>query len=306
VLPPLGFLPRLVLASAVAGSVCAMPAASQASSDVAAVIARVGQRVAAYYERARQIVCIERSTVIPIDHDWGTEGFARTVESELRVETDAMGDGNSLQPRVTRLVRSVNGRPPRERDKKDRSGCTDPTPVSPEPLAFLLPGEREAYKFTNLRETREQDRAALTIDFESAARFSHPELIEDEYGHDDCFDWKGSPPIDGRIWVDAVSYDVLRLDRHVSGPTDVRVPLPLQRKYGFPLWLTLERDDLTLHYTDVTFTDPDERLLLPSSVESLTIFRTGLQSMRRTQTFSDYRRFLAETKIIKPLERPPQ
>jgi hypothetical protein len=306
VLPPLGFLPRLVLASTVAGSVCAVTAASQASTDVAAVVARVGERVAAYYERARQIVCIERSTVIPIDGEWSSQGFARTVESELRVETDAMGDGNSLEPRVTRVVRSVNGREPRERDKKDRAGCNDPTPVSPEPLAFLLPGEREAYRFTNLRETTEQGRAALTIDFLSATRSSRPELIEDEYGHDDCFDWTGSPPIDGRIWVDAVSYDVLRLERHVSGPTDVRVPAPLQWKYGFPLWVTIQRDDLTLRYTEVAFTDPDERLLLPSSVESLTIFRTGLQSIRRTQTFSDYRRFLAETKIIKPLERPPQ
>ncbi len=267
--------------------------------DVHALVERVGQRVAAYYRRAQQLICVERATVIPIDADWTVQGLARTVESELRVEVEATDGMTAPDAQVTRQIRKVNGREPRERDKKDRSGCTDPTPVSPEPLAFLLPAHRDEYTFTGMREGRERGRPALLIDFVSTARSSHPELIEDEYGHDDCFDWKGPLAIGGRVWVDATTYDVLRLDRHVLGPTDVRVPDALQRKYHFDRWMTLVRDDLSLRYQTVSFDDPAETVLLPESTQSMTVFRGGLQSMRKTETFSGYRRFLTDTRIIK-------
>lgn len=265
--------------------------------DAAALAAEVGERVIAYYRRAQQLVCVERSTVIPIGSDWNEQGFARTVESELRIEIeDADGDGlPSVQ--AVREIRRINGRAPRERDRTDRSGCTDPTPLSPEPLEFLLPGHRDEYRFTAIRDGRERDRAALIIDFASAQRTSRPELIEDEYGHDDCFDWKGPVAIAGRLWVDAATHDVLRLERRAAGPTDVRVPWPLQRKYHFNTWLTLDRDDLTLRYKAIAFSDPNEVALLPESIESMTVFRGGLQSIRRTQTFTDYRRFLTNSRF---------
>jgi hypothetical protein len=271
--------------------------------DLAALIAHVGERVAAYYHRAQQLICLERSTVVPISSDWSMDGFARTVESELRVDLDAVDGGELPDVHVTREIRRINGREPRERDRTDRAGCTDPTPISPEPLAFLLPGHRDQYRFTSVRDGRERDRPALVIDFASAQRSRHQELIEDPRGHDDCFDW-GPPAIAGRLWVDAATHDVLRLDRHVAGPTDVRVPLRLQRKYHFEAWLTLDRDDLTLRYKEVEFRDPDERVLLPESIESMTVFRGGLQSIRTTQSFSDYRRFLTAGRFKGPSRIP--
>jgi hypothetical protein len=40
-------------------------------------------------------------------------------------------------------------------------------------------------------------------------------------------------------------------------------------------------------------------MLLPESIESLTVVRNGLQSTRRTETFSDYRRFLTDGRVVK-------
>jgi hypothetical protein len=297
---PHGAFRVLLVASALAGSNWVLLTGATADRpDVGALVARVGERVAAYYQRAQRLVCLERSTVVPVGADWGTQGFARTVESELRVEIDAASGDLLPDPRVSRKVKRVNGREPRDRDRTDRSGCTDPTPLSPEPLAFLLPGRRDEYRFTAVRDGRERDRAALLIDFASTRRAGRPELIEDEHGHDDCFDWKGPVAIAGRLWVDARTHDVLRLERHIAGPTDVRVPVPLQRKYHFPSWLTIDRDDLTMRYREVAFSDPDEVMLLPESIESLTVLRSGLQSIRRTQVFSDYRRFLTGSRILK-------
>ncbi|HVH56510.1 MAG TPA: hypothetical protein VM791_09650 [Vicinamibacterales bacterium] len=272
-------------------------ASAQDGGDAGAMVARLGQRVLNYYQRAQRLVCLERSTVLPIDDRWRAQGMARTVESELRIEFDA-ADGESLaEPRLSRKILSVNGREPRARDLTDRSGCTDPSPISPEPLAFLLPGNRDGYTFPKVRHGGERDRAALVIDYASVGRRGSPQLIEDELGHDDCFDWEGPVEIKGRLWVDAVTYDVLKLERHIAGPTDVRVPLPLQRRYGFPAWVTIDREDTTLLYRKVAFTDPDEVMLLPESIHTTTVLRTGLQSTRRTQVFSDYRRFLTGSRI---------
>src|SRR6185436_13729662 len=162
------------------------------------------------------------------------------------------------------------------RDDKDRSGCTDPNPLSPEPLTFLLPDHRHEYLFTKVAEGREKDRAALVIDFTSTDRTSRPELIEDERGHDDCFDWRGPVATRGRVWVDASTYDVLRVDRNLYGPVDVRVPWSLQRRYGFAAWVTIDRDDQSMRYRAVSFSNPDEVILLPESIDSLTVLRGGL------------------------------
>jgi hypothetical protein len=292
---------RLLALVAVVVGACSVPAlsATQAHPATATLIARIGERVAGYYRRAQRIVCLESSTVQPIATNWSVQGMARTVESELRVESET-SDGLALpEARVVREIRRINGRPPRERDSKDRSGCTDPNPLSPEPLAFLLPEHRDDYRFGTVHDGRERNRAALVIDFASANVKSRPELVEDERGHDDCFDWSGPIATSGRIWVDAITSEVLRVDRHLDGPVDVRVPWALQRRYNFAGWIVLDRDDLSMHYREVTFTDPEEIILLPESIDSLTMVRSGLQSIRRTVFFSGYRRFLTEGRVVK-------
>jgi hypothetical protein len=276
-------------------------AAPQGVPDPARLLTAVGERVGNYYHRAQSVICMETSTVQPIDwNNWSFQGFARTVESELHVELDAQdrNAGSALpDARVVRDIRRVNGRPPRDSDQKSRNGCTDPNPLSPEPLAFLLPPRRDAYRFTSIRNGRERNRAALVIDFTSVDRTSRPELVEDERGHDDCFDWKGPVATRGQVWVDAQTYDVLRIDRRIAGPVDVRVPPRLQRRYNFGTYVVLDRDDVTMRFRPVAFTDPDEILLLPETIESITVVRGGLQSARRTETFSGYRRFLTAGRV---------
>jgi hypothetical protein len=99
--------------------------------------------------------------------------------------------------------------------------------------------------------------------------------------------------------VDANTKDVLRVERRIAGPVDVRVPWELQRRYRLPAWVVVDRDDLTIRYTPVHFSDPDEVILLPKSVESLTLVRSDLQSIRRSDTFNGYRRFLTTGRVVK-------
>src|SRR5688572_3112218 len=204
------------LPGAVALALAAMTAAgAQAQPNADELIARVGERVAEFYRRAKNVVCIETSTVQHIDSSHSPDGFARTVESELRIEADS-GEAPG-EAAIERKIRKVNGRAPRDRDKKDRSGCTDPNPLSSEPLAFLLPAHRSKYRFRTVGMTKDRNRSALIIDFTSVERRSNPVLIEDPGGHDDCFDWSGHVASSGRIWVDAGNHDVLRVDRFLNG-----------------------------------------------------------------------------------------
>lgn len=290
---------HLALIGSVALSACLVTTAAQTPTDVDALIQHVSERVAEYHQRAQHVIGVEHATVQPIRPNFSPEGFPRTVESELRVVSEIADGETASEPKLIRDVRRINGREPRERDKTDRSGCTDPILQSPAPLAFLLPARRDEHRFTSVRSGREKDRAALIIEFMSANRKSKPELIEDERGHPDCFDWSGPIATRGRIWVDANTHEVLRVVRRLEGLIDVRVPWNLQRRYRFEPWVVIERDDLTMRFKPVAFSDPDEVILLPESFESVTVVRAGLQSTRRTETFSNYRRFLTTGRIVK-------
>ena len=146
--------------------------------------------------------------------------------------------------------------------------------------------------------TKERNRTALMIDFASVDRRSNPELINDPSGHDDCFDWSGHIASRGRVWVDAMNYDVLRVERGLGGPVDVKVPALIQRRHPLDSWVVIVRDDVTIRYKTVVFSDPDEVLLLPESIVSFTEVRGGLESTRRNQTFSDYKRFVTGGRVL--------
>ena len=287
----------IVLPGALALSLAATAAGgAQAQPNVEELLVRVSDRVAEFYKRAKNVICIETSSVQPVDFNNSPDGFMRTVESELHVEAD--GGEAPGEAAFVRKVRKVNGRVPREKDKKDRAGCTDPNPLSSEPLAFLLPAHRSEYQFKSAGIAKAGSRTALMIDFVSVNRGSNPELIEDPTGHDDCFDWAGHIASRGRIWVDAASYDVVRVERGLRGPVDVKVPVLIQSRHHLTGWVALLRDDVTIRYKTVAFSDPDEVLLLPESIESFTVVRGGLQSTRRSQRFSDYRRFVTEGRVL--------
>jgi len=287
------------LTAAAALTVLAAGLAAQTPPDLGEVLARVGERIAEYYKRAQNVICLEKSTMQPIGWNWSPEGFTRVTESELHIEWDA-GDGDGPgEARVVRELRKINGRAPREKDKKDRAACTDPNPLSPEPLVFLLPSHRSEYKFTSAGIGKGKDRNTLIIDYTFVAAERKPQLIADPGGHEDCYDWSGPLAAKGRVWVDANTYDVVRVERRTLGPLDVRVPIALQQRRSFGDRVVVEREDLTIRYKIVAFTDPEEAMLLPESIDELILVHGGLQSTRRSQTFSDYRRFVTGARLIK-------
>lgn len=261
---------------------------------VEALLDRVGSRVEEYYARARTILCTETVRLQPLATDWGPSDRARQLVYDLRVQWDAAGDGASPESAtVLRQIVSVDGHRPRPDEDPDDE-CLDPKPVSPEPLAFLLPAARRDYRFKWAGSDRVAGRAAAKIDYRAAT--SAPASVK----------WRGRcVSIDvpaqsgGRVWVDLETGDVLRLDEQLIGRFDFPVPPKKQRGYGLR-WMEIVRADSTTRYKPVRFNDPDETLLLPSSIESLTVItNAGVPRLRTVQTFSNCRRFMTAGRVVK-------
>ena len=72
----------------------------------------------------------------------------------------------------------------------------------------------------------------------------------------------------------------------------------MQRRHHLAGWVVIVRDDVTIRYKTVAFSDPDEVLLVPESIDSLIVIRGGLASTRRNQTFSDYKRFVTGGRVL--------
>ena len=282
-----------IRAAAVFSAVTAITA--QAPPDVETLLARVGARIADYYQRAQNVICTEKATVQAVGRDYSPQGFARVTEYELRVETDA----ETPEAKVVRELRRVNGKAPRDKDKNDRAGCTDANPLSSEPLSFLLPSHRSEYTFASGGFGKGKDSRNLILEFTSTKPEGKGEIVEDPRGHEGCFTFSLPVVMKGRVWIDAETYQVLRVEQRMAGMADLRVPVTLQRKHNLDNRVVVERHDTVIRYKTIPFSDPDEAMLLPESIETLMVMRGGLESLRSRQTFTDYRRFLTAGRVIK-------
>jgi hypothetical protein len=284
---------RLVFAAAIACGVAAPQAQrNEPARPLAETLARISDRVEQWYVRAQSLVSLESVSIQPLRSDLSAIDFPRRLAYELRLSWDAPdADGGELpEASVVRQLLTINGRPPRP---KDEPGCLDPKPVSPEPLSMLLPAQRDDYTFSVAGTARVDGRAAITIDYRSVAA-GEPEITFTR----DCVSISLPGRARGRIWIDAATFDVLRLDEHLVGMFDFSTPREQQRR-GAARDMTIERADSSIQYKRVSFVDPQETLMLPAAIETVTVIRGGsTQRYRVTQRFSDYRRFLTGGRVV--------
>jgi len=280
-----------VLSLAAALLVASSAAQSGGPIDVAGMLARIGEEVEQYFARAQSVVCQELVRLTPLGLDMMFDGsHARQLVYELRIGWDASAGDDAPDIKVMREIVTVDGRKPKP---KDEPGCMDPKSVSEEPLTMLLPGRQREYIFTYAGIGRESDRSAVILDYKSREKGKIAVTR-----NKDCISIELPGYTQGRIWVDQASAQVLRLDERLTGMVDFDVPAekPRGRRES---QMTLERADSSTRYKKVAFTDPEETLLLPASIESLTIFRNaGTPRMRKSQVFSNYRRFVTGGRVV--------
>ena len=282
----------LVLVVAIAASAAAPQAQrGDPALPLTETLVRVSDRVEQWYARAQSLVSLESVWIQPIRSDLTAVDFPRRLAYELRLAWDAPADDGGLpEANIVRQLLTINGRPPRP---KDEAGCLDPKPISPEPLSMLLRRQRDDYTFSVAGMARVDGRPALMIDYRSVAA-GEPEITYTR----DCISIDLPGRSRGRIWIDAATYDVLRLDERLVGMFDFSTPREQQRR-GAARNMTIERADSSIQYKRVSFADPEETLMLPALIETVTVIRGGsTQRNRITQRFSDYRRFLTGGRVV--------
>ena len=284
----------VAVSALIAAAAVALPLRAQTpdrSVDLPATLARIGEHVAQYYERARSILCIETVVIQPLTSTFAFDGPSRELKYELRVEWDpALAGEGPPEAKIIRQLLTVGGRPPRPKDEPE---CTDPKPVSPEPLAMLLPGRRDDYTFKWVGTSRNDGRPSVVLDYRSAG--PKPDTV---VWKGDCVSIEMPGRSEGRLWIDAATDDVVRVDEHLIGMFEFRVP----REHslgGRVSWMAVERADSSIRYRLVTFRDPDETMTLPASVVLTTAVRSGrVARLRTTQTFSHYKRFVTGGRVV--------
>jgi hypothetical protein len=281
----------ILIAATLMAGVTAAP--KDPSPDLPRLLERIGARVEQYYARAQSIVCLETVRLQPLAHDLSFEsGHVRQLVYELRVSWDPPADAHAApEAKVLRELVKVDGHAPRPGEEP---GCLDPKPVSTEPLEMLLPARQRDYAFTWAGTGHAEHRASLMLDYKAMTPGDASVVFKGE-----CISVELPGRTRGKVWVDAASGDVLRLDEGLTGMYEFRIPrehaLP-----GGPTSMIIERADSSIRYQAVVFHDPEETLMLPSSIQTLTVVRnSGSPRTRMTQTFSNYKRFMTGARIVK-------
>jgi hypothetical protein len=271
--------------------------AQQAPLDLDTTLGLAAARVEEFFTRAASLVVNEHVYVQPLGMGLTGDGPGRSIESELRLSWTPGADGDgATEAQALRLVTRVNGRKPRP---NDRGNCTTPEQHDTETqvLSMLLPSQRDAYSWRLAGRGKVDGRAAILVDFQEKAQVTvDVKLVEN---NDDCVSYDIEGGLRGRIWIDAESYDVLRMDHHLGGRIEVPMPRELRRRPGVnPIWV-VERLDTTFRFKRVRFADPEETLVLPVSSSSLRITPgAGTPRTRVTTEYKQYRRFMTSGRIV--------
>ena len=253
------------------------------SSELTGILGSLAERTQQYYDRFISIICTETVRQQELRFNLAPTGKPRETVYELSVTRNPRSKDED-DFRVGRLLQAVNGRPAM---KYQEPGCTDPKTGTPEPLGFLLAKNQDRYRFTLPDAVLAGPPGTRAVDFIETP----PERVQITW-RGLCFEAEGGGQ-EGRVWFNPATFDILQVEVRLSKPFLV----PMRPGYtGLIPAVMVERFESTMRFSRVNFMQPDETVLLPATIETLTVFR-GVPSLRTTQSLSNYRRFLSESTI---------
>ena len=263
--------------------------ADRAKDDLLAILKQASESAERYFERAQSLICLENVRVQIVGSDLSSErGQARNLRFETRVAWEAASGGTFSEPTTQRQLVKVGGRPPNANDKP---GCMDPKDVSPEPLSILLPENHKEYTFALEGRARAGKRPAIVLTYKSV---SIGQVTVKTTGPD-C--WSAELPgrARGKFWIDIETGAILRHDTTLNGLVDIVLP-PERGRPNVPT-MTIERLESSTVYRAVKFSDPDETIMLPHTVDKLQVVRNA-GNVRMHHEFSEYQRFTTSVRIV--------
>lgn len=271
---------------------------------LARVLKRVGESVERYQGGLFSIAFTETMREEKLKRDLSTpDGRAREYVFDNIALRQKIAEGeDEIFAKTIRRTKTVNGKPAKEAKphvEKRKCGNAGPGDSYADPLTFLLPKMQPRYEFTDEGEETLEGRKTHVVGFVPRGQ-GGPKVVQ----KDDCF-W-ATLPFKGRIWVDAESGDVLRLEWRLIESYEYESPRAMKigaLRFGPKRRFNYERFESVTRFRRVEFKDPAQTLLLPAAFESLRVIEgASLPRVRVTRTFTDYRRFVSDVKVIEDAE----
>jgi hypothetical protein len=261
--------------------------ASAAQSGVTQFLATMSAAVEAYYSKARAVVARETVTLQPLAPDLRPAGAARQLEYDVRIE---------WTPPTATITREPLRRRGIIAGSTAEAECFDPEPAAFEPLAMLQTERQPSFHFRLVGTERLSGRAITILEYRP--RSEKPASVS-WTGRCGAITLNGGTV--GRVWADSVTGDVFRVDDRLARPVSYLLPIEHVRSaLAAPVSQRLDRLNVSTRYEAISFRDPDERIMLPVSITTMTVIHNGgVPRLLTTHRFSHYRRFVTGTRVVK-------
>lgn len=278
------------------------PPAPNDKEIVKNLLERAGERIQKYQDAMFSIAFTE----ILQQQELRSDGTPKNKPKEfvynsiVVTRTSAVNKENSF-PVITRMLKTVDGKPTEQKNLKQRSKCgdTNPRPEYGDPLNFLLPKNQNNFTFSYAGEAELDGRKTVTL-LINQPTVSEPVKIIDE---GNCFYLSRSLRRQGKIWIDLNTYDVVQLQWNLAESFSGKIPAGVAKFGVFPLFrpareISYDKQEFTMRFRAVTFQDPEQVLLLPSFSESVWILKgAAIEGFRTTTEYTRYKRFLTSVEI---------
>jgi hypothetical protein len=282
-------LALLCCAPASARAQGAAPAESK-DERLARILERVGERVESYHQGLFSIAFTE-----VLRHEELRKDMTAKKSKEFVFETVVLregvpgGDEDDYYPKSVRRLKTVNGRQPKKGERAE-------TYFAVASLGFLLPKNRTtADEFSLEGEETVGGRAALRVRMLRPGQ--GPPRVEWKRG------WRGGSfrvhaPRVLLLWIDAETFDVLRLESHLAAPFEFDGPRAFG-SFGPSRHFKYAAQDYSVSFRRRQFEGPEQTLLVPESAEMLRVIEGASRPrLRSTLRLSDYRRFRSDVNVV--------
>lgn len=258
------------------------------------ILEKVGEGVAKYQAELFRIAFTETLRQEELSKEMTPKKSKELVFDTIVAREALSEEEDDYYPKIVRRVRTIDGKPAKRANKRDAAAGTF---VSS--LMFLLPQNRDKYRFTLEGEEQFEGRRAYRIRMLRSGE--GPPRVE----------WKKQligmrfyvfAPTVNFLWVDAETFDVLRFESHLAEPFEFDSPRAFGLGFGRigpSRRLKYMVQDYAVNFRRERFKDPEQTLLVPVAAEWLRVIEGASKPRTRaTLRFSDYRRFRSDVKII--------
>jgi len=287
--------PRSVLLLVLALAAC-VPARAQPEpakdERLERILDKVGEGVARYQSGLFSMAFNETLRREELREDMTAKKSKEYAFDSIVLREALSADEEDYYPRLIRRLKTIDGKP-----SKQRLGPEIDLSVSS--LNFLLPKNlgRSLLQFTLEGEETEAGRKLYRIRMLSPGEGEpRVEWKSRAVG----FRFRVVAPLVYMIWVDAETFDVLRLESHLAAPFEFDGP----RAFGFgrlgpSRHFKYAAEDYLVRFRRQQFKDPEQTLLVPEYAEWTQVIEGASRPRTRaTLRFSNYRRYRSDVKII--------